>query len=126
MTKYNPWRLLPAVFLIGILVSVGWAADEKKDPEKKDEPKKGTVVGTLTAKGEIWIEVRADGEVKGRRYFPHWRGGKPAEGGGLDKKTLETFRSLKIGSRVRIEWVFEERPRAEKVELLKAPEEKKP
>ena len=89
---------------------------------KKEKGKKGTVVGTLTAKGENWIEVKADGEEKARRYVPHWRGGLPADGGGPDKKTLATIRTLKVGSRVRLEWSFEERPRIEKIEVLECAE----
>src|SRR5262245_39542145 len=113
-------RLL-VVALVGGCLAGSASADEKKG---KDEKKKGTVAGVVTAKGDNWIEVKADGEDKGRRYVPHWRGGAPNAGGGLDKKMLATFKTLKVGSRVRLEWVFEERPRAEKIEVLKAPAEK--
>jgi hypothetical protein len=91
---------------------------------KADEKKSGTVSGILTAKDKNWIEVKADGEEKARRYTPRWIGGKPADGGGLDRKMLKTFAELKIGSRIRLEWEFEERPRAVKVELLRAPKDK--
>jgi len=113
-------RLLAVALALGCLAGSA-LADEKKG---KDEKKKGTVVGTLTDKGPNWIEVKADGEDKGRRYVPHWRGGNPSAGGGPDKKMLATFKTLKVGTRVRLEWVFEERPRAEKIEVLKAPAEK--
>src|SRR5262245_41673530 len=59
--------------------------DDKKPEDKKDEPRKGTVTGMVTAKGDNWIEVKADGEEKARRYVPHWRGGLPKDGGGPDK-----------------------------------------
>lgn len=89
-----------------------------------DKKKSGTVSGIVTAKEKNWIEVKADGEEKARRYVPRWIGGKPADGGGFDKKMLETFADLKIGSRIRLEWEFEERARAVKIELLKAPKDK--
>ncbi len=108
--------------LTAICVLAGLAAADEKDG-KKDDRKKGTVVGTLTAKGPNYIEVKADGEEKARRYVPHWRGGAPAAGGGPDKEMLAVFKKLAVGSRVRVEWVFEERARAEKVEVLKAPKD---
>lgn len=108
-------RLVALSIAIALGLSVAARSDEKKS---------GTVAGVVTAKGKNWIEVRADGEEKGRRYVPRWIGGKPADGGGLDKKMLQTFADLKIGSRIRLEWEFEERPRAVKIELLKAPNDK--
>jgi hypothetical protein len=104
------------------IIAVAARADDKKNEEP--DKKSGTVTGMLTAKDKNWIEVKADGEEKARRYTPRWVGGKPADGGGLDKKMLQTFTDLKIGSRVRLEWEFEERARAVKVEVLKAPEKK--
>ncbi|MFN4257835.1 MAG: FecR family protein [Gemmataceae bacterium] len=92
-------------------------ADEKQaEPAKKT----GTVVGVITNKGENFIEVKADGEAEGRRYVPRWVGGLPKDGGGPDKTMLKVIRELKVGSRVRIEWFFEERPRVVKVEVIKA------
>jgi hypothetical protein len=118
-------RAFLALLLAGLIFpGVAWSVDEKKDEktEKKDTDwKKGTVVGLLTAKGDNWIEIKADGEEKARKYVPHWRGGLPKDGGGPDKKMLATFKTLKIGSRLRIEWVFEERARVEKIEVLKEP-----
>ena len=116
--------LLAAASLLGSATGQEKKDDKKPDEKKKDEPRKGTVTGVVTAKMENWIEVKADGEDKGRRYVPHWRGGAPSAGGGPDKKMLATFKTLKVGSRVRLEWAFEERLRAEKVEVLKAPAEK--
>lgn len=112
-------RAFLAAVLTSLCLAVAAPADEKKDRAK--EGKKGTVVGTLTARGDNFIEVKADGEEKGRRYVPHWRGGAPAAGGGPDKKMLAVFKTLKVGSRVRVEWAYEERYRVEKVEVLKAP-----
>jgi hypothetical protein len=90
----------------------------------KNEGKKGKTVGILVAKGENFIEVQADGEEKARKYVPQWKGGLPAKGGGPDKAMLKIFRSLKIGSRIQVSWVFEERLRALAIEVLAPPEKK--
>lgn len=109
--------LMLAALGLALAWSLGVSAEEPgKSPQ---EGKSGTVVGTVTAKGPNFIEVKADGEEKGRRYVPRWIGGLPAQGGGLEKGMLATFRTLGVGSRVRVEWKFEERPRAIKVEVLK-------
>ena len=104
-------RLLLLTLAVALLSFAVASADEK-------EKKSGTVTGEVTAKDKNWIEVKADGEEKARRYMPHWRGGDTNQGGGLDKDMLKVFAGLKVGSRVRLEWEFEERARAVKVEVL--------
>ncbi len=99
--------------------------DNKKPADKKDEPRKGTVTGVVTAKGENFIDVKADGEEKGRRYVPHWKGGAPAAGGGPDKDMLAKIKETPLNARVKLDWEFEERARVVKIEVLKKPEEKK-
>jgi hypothetical protein len=101
------------VILALALPVIGRGAD---DEPKKDAVKKGTVTGVVTARGDNWIEVKADGEEKARRYVPHWRGNA---GGGFDKEMLAKIKEVPVRSRVRIEWSFEERPRVEKIEVLK-------
>jgi hypothetical protein len=98
------------------------AAGRAEDPKKKDadEGKKGTVSGIVTAKGENWIEVKADGEEKARRYMPNWKGGLPKDGGGPDKEMVSKIKETPVKARVRLEWSFHERPRVEKIEVLKA------
>jgi hypothetical protein len=103
-----------------LAVAAQSSADDKKDG-KKEELRKGTVTGIVMAKGDNWIEVKADGEEKGRRYFPQWRGGNP---GGLDKGMLADIKATPLKSRVRIEWVFDERARVEKLEILRKPDDK--
>jgi hypothetical protein len=107
---------LRVAIVLGLVAVSGRAAAE--DP-KKDSEKKGTVTGIVTAKGDNWIEVKADGEEKGRRYVPHWRGGAPKDGGGLDKEMVAKIKEIPLKARVRLEWTFEERPRVEKIEVLK-------
>jgi hypothetical protein len=122
MTTHCHWVRALAVGVLALLLSAPTYAEEKK----KEEVRKGTVTGVVTAKGKNWIEVKADGEVKGRRYVPHWRGGAPKDGGGLDKKMLEQIKDVPLKSRVRLEWSFQERPRVEKLEVLKKGGGKKP
>jgi hypothetical protein len=100
------------------------AAQDKKD-EKKEETRKGTVTGVVSAKGDNWIEVKADGEEKARRYVPHWKGGLPKDGGGPDKEMVAEIKKTPLNSRVKIDWEFEERARVVKIEILKKPAEKK-
>lgn len=107
--------LVAGVLALGLSV----ATADDKDEKKKDEPRKGTVTGLVIAKGDNWIEVKADGEQKARKYVPHWRGGAPAQGGGPDKDMVAKIKATTLKSRVRIEWEFEERPRVVKIDVLK-------
>jgi len=117
----------PFAVMLGLYLTLPFASiadDKEKKETAKEEKRGGTVTGTVTAKGdpakkENWIEVKADGEEKGRRYVPHWRGGLPKDGGGPDKEIIAEIKEVPIGSRVRIEWSFQERPRVEKIEVLK-------
>jgi hypothetical protein len=108
-------RLTLLVFALAV---TGFAAD---DP-KKDGEKRGTVTGVVTAKGDNWIEVKADGEERARRYVAHWRGGNPKDGGGPDKETVAKIKEVPLKARIRLEWSFQERPRVEKIEVLKKEE----
>ncbi len=118
------WLFSVGAVLLGLTMS---SAQEKKQEGKKDEEtRKGTVTGVVSAKGDNWIEVKADGEEKARRYVPHWRGGQPAAGGGLDKEMIAKIKETPLNSRVQLDWAFEERPRVVKITVLKKAEEKKP
>jgi hypothetical protein len=110
---------LAALTAISIWMNGSTSAEEPK----KDSEKKGTVTGIVTAKGDNWIEVKADGEEKARRYVPHWRGGAPKDGGGPDKEMVKTLKDVPLKARVRLEWSFEERPRVEKIEVLRREKE---
>src|SRR5262245_44585298 len=105
--------LLAAISIVALSANSFSRAEDKSREEKKSEKKSGTVVGVITKKGdskkrEVWIEVTADGEEKGRRYVPHWRGGAPKDGGGLDKEMAKMIEDLKVGQRIRLEWEFQE------------------
>src|SRR5690349_16974970 len=108
------------IMLVGtIALGIAWAfvdlstaahGQDKKEKKERNplEGKKGTVIGTLTEKGPNYIELKADGEEKARRYVPQWHGGLPAQGGGPDKMIVKQISELKIGSRLEVEWLFEE------------------
>lgn len=117
-------RVIGAVALVVLWSSVPAGEAQDKKAKNPEEGKKGVAVGLLVNKGDNFIEVRADGEEKARRFVPEWKGGAPAKGGGPDKAILKVFSELKVGSRIEVEWVFEERLRALKVKVLKAPEKK--
>jgi hypothetical protein len=110
-----------ALFALLALSPSGRATAEDK---KEEEGRKGTVTGIVTAKSDNWIEVKADGEEKARRYMPNWRGGQPKDGGGFDKEIVAQIKEIPLKSRVRLEWKFQERPRVEKIEVLKKEEKK--
>jgi hypothetical protein len=114
---------------MGLCLTVGTAQDkkpdEKKGDKKSEEGRKGTVTGLVIAKGDNWIEVKADGEEKARKYVPHWKGGAPKDGGGPDKEMVAEIKKVAVNSRVKLDWEFEERARVVKIEVLKKPEEKK-
>lgn len=114
-------RFLTTGLLVATLVvATSHAQDGKKDQkEGKSAPRNGEVTGVVVAKGDNWIEVKADGEEKARKYVPHWRGGNPAQGGGPDKAMIAELKKIPVKSRVRMDWTFEERPRVEKIEILK-------
>jgi hypothetical protein len=117
MSSTRWWLSVLATAMLPCLYGTMVLGDEKKAELEK---KSGTVVGVLTAKGEAWVEVKADGEEKARRYTAHWVGGGPQEGGGPDKEIVKVIKGLKVDSRVRLEWKFDERPRVVKIEVLKS------
>jgi hypothetical protein len=118
-------HLLRFAGALALALAVSAAGGRAEDPKKKDadEGKKGTVTGVVMAKGENWIEVKADGEEKARRYMAHWRGGLPKDGGGPDQEIVAKIKQTPVKARVRLEWTFHERPRVEKIEMLKAGKE---
>jgi hypothetical protein len=117
-------HLLRLAAVLGLSV-VLTSAVRAEEPKKKgaDEGKKGTVTGVVTSKGDNWIEVKADGEEKPRRYMPNWKGGQPKDGGGPDKEIVAQIKETPLKARVRLEWSFHERPRVEKIEVLKKEKE---
>lgn len=112
--------LVGAVLLGGLWAGLRPADADEKSDKKESEKKSGTIVGEITARGKDYLEVKADGEEKARRYVPRWVGGAPKDGGGFDKDTVKAIGGVKVGDRVKLEWEFEERPRVVKVTVVKA------
>lgn len=83
------------------------------EPEKKE----GSTEGVVTIVNENWFEIKIKkGEkVRIERFMPHWKGGNPNEGGGLDKEMLKEIAKLKVGDVVTVKWVYEERKRVIKI-----------
>jgi|GEM_PF-3159572 len=100
-----------AIALCALLGSVSLkAADE------------GSVTGVVAGKGETWLSVKSEGQEEATMYMPHWRGGLPADGGGLDKEMLALIKSTSVGSKVKLNFKNDERPRVVGLETLAAPE----
>ena len=53
-------------------------------------------------------------------FMPHWRGGLPKDGGGLDAAMRQRLEAFRPGQRVTIRWVWQERRRIEAIELAAA------
>ncbi len=110
-------------------VRLEWALEEHRRvlaiemivPEEKE----GVVEGTVTARGEHWIEVLPDGEdAVPDRYMPRWIGGMPKDGGGLDKDILRIIGTVNKGDKVRLTWVYDERKRVVELTVTeRAPQE---
>ncbi len=83
---------------------------------KAADAEKGTLTGILTAKGEGWIEVKADDAKEAKRWSPRWIGGLPKDGGGFDKAVLDSFKKVIVPNRVKLDWVTEEGPRVVSVQ----------
>lgn len=115
-------RTIGQVGLLMCALAVCLAGRAAAEEPKKDEEKKGTVTGVVAAKGDNFIEVKADGEEKPRKYFLHWKGGAPKDGGGPDKEMAARLKEVPVKARVRLEWSFQERPRVDKIEVLKKEE----
>lgn len=98
----------------------------------------GTVTGTITEKGEGWLEVRDENSGTTERYLPFWTALDPAPekagekdadagvdtdaniNGNYNRAVLETMKAAQVGDRVRLEWVWNERKRVVRLAVLPA------
>ncbi len=90
----------------------------------KQGKKNGVVEGVIVQipKGKHLVLETEEGNV---HLSPHWKGGMPKDGGGLDKKILKTIASCKVGDVVRIRWSFEERMRIDALTKLRKKKSRK-
>ncbi len=112
------------VLCVGLNPVLSAAEGEGKAHEPKKEAHdamktgtKGTSEGTIVSleKGKLILET-AEGKLL---FMPHWRGGMPKDGGGMDKAMLERLGGFKVGDQVKIAWTWEERRRIEQIEASK-------
>jgi len=72
---------------------------------------KGVEVGTIVNKGEKWIEILSSRNGIPSRYYVKWVGGSPDKGGGYDQEVISRLRELGSGSKVKLVWSYDIRPR---------------
>jgi len=117
-----------AALKVGDKVRVEWILAEGKRAvavevlAKAEEPpapdaRAGTAVGVVTELGDLWLRVKEE-DGTSQRYTPRWIGGMPADGGGLDKEMVRKIGTVRVGDKVRIEWIYEERLRVVALEIL--------
>ena len=107
-----PFKLLLLLFpVVGIVIVV---AQLDQLPLKT----KGEFDGILTAKGDVWIEVKDDDGYL-NRYLPNWIGGPPARGGGYDTRMLNEMAEIPIGNRIQLSWHWDGHLRVERLKLLR-------
>ena len=75
-------------------------------PELRCGVVRGTVV-KADPKGRLVLKTHEGEEA----FMPHWRGGMPAEGGGLDQAMVAQIAKLSPGQQVEVEWEWSERKR---------------
>lgn len=80
--------------------------------------KDGQLNGILSSKGEAWVEVIEDNGLL-NRYLAPWHGGSPSRGGGFYSKTLDTFKDLVVGNRVKLDWFWDGHLRVKTVSQIK-------
>lgn len=102
MNKFGGFACL--LLLLALLGITGPAPAQDQEAERR-----GTVTGTATTKGGFWIEVKADGEEKARRYFC-----------GSNPDALKAVKNAEVGSRIRLEWRFQEVFRVVKIDVIRA------
>ena len=106
MTK--PTRVSRIVGMVGLGLAVCLSGFGRPgDATAQEKRRIGALSGVVTGKGDSkdgkngWVEVKADGEEKGRRYWP----AADRKAGGPDREILAAIRQVEIGARVRVEWV---------------------
>lgn len=92
-------------------------ASKKEGHDAMPTGTKGVTDGVILSKEKGKLVVQAkEGNLL---FMPHWRGGMPKDGGGLDKETLGKLEKFAVGDRVRIEWTWQERRRIESITKAK-------
>ncbi len=98
------------------LVKVEWRTQENRRRIVSVEmivpsTRQGNVTGKVVALSEKWIDLKPDGGGYTERYMPKWIGGAPDKGGGLEKDMVRRIREQKVGDKIVIQWIYDERKR---------------
>jgi hypothetical protein len=78
---------------------------QNQQAQQQGDGRSGTLLGTVTAKGQGWIAIRPDGERESYKFQPRWIGGTPKQGGGFDRVVLQAMVQAPVGARVQAQWV---------------------
>jgi hypothetical protein len=112
-------RMWVHVMVGAVLVSGAWGTQTVSAGEAAVVPASGTFAGLITEKGEGWLRVKAPtGESE--RFTARWVGGLPDAGGGLDKDMVRAIAERRVGDKVELKWVLEERKRVVELKLIEA------
>ena len=79
----------------------------------------GTVTGMVIDQGPNYVDVKPDDEPP-RRYIPRWIGGMPHQGGGPEKHVAIQIAQVRVGNRVKVDWVYDSRRRVTAIQVLAA------
>jgi len=78
----------------------------------------GTVVGKMSTDKEIYADVKPAGQGFTERYWPPFVIDPGTHKGGFDMKVIETIGKLNAGDKVQVDWYYDERKRAAKVQVF--------
>lgn len=102
-------------FAVLILMGFAFLQTDGSLPAQTTTKTTGTIVGFVTEKGPAWIEVKADGEEKARRYHPM----------GKDANIPKVIADTPINARVQLDWMYGgARCNIVKLQVLKLPDNK--
>lgn len=73
----------------------------------------GATTGTIARIDGPKLLLRTGDDVL--LFMPHWRGGAPKDGGGLDPAMRKRLQEFHAGDRVTITWTWQERRRIETI-----------
>ena len=90
--------------LTGDQVTILWSREERRN-WVRDVAGEGVHEGKVTALGDAWIEVQHK-DRRNVRYRAPWRGGNPADGGGLDREVVRKLGTVRVGDQVAVTWAM--------------------
>jgi hypothetical protein len=75
----------------------------------------GVFIGTVANKGSdfVWVQSGEDME----KFTPRWMGGAVSEGGGPEAAALKAIAALKVGQKVTVRWILQDRKRIVEIQV---------